>query len=70
VIAVIVLTVFHSFVQGPALSRLREQALDHPDDAELAATIRRKSARAGVVSALNLVTTLAVLVLAARLITS
>ena len=70
VIAVIVLTVFHSFVQGPALSRLREQALDHPDDAELAATIQRKSARAGVVSALNLVTTLAVLVLAARLITS
>jgi putative copper resistance protein D len=69
VIVVIVLTAFHSFVQGPALSRLREEALERPDDAELAATIRRKSARAGSVSALNLLATMAVLVLAARLVT-
>jgi copper resistance protein D len=69
VIVVIVLTVFHSFVQGPALSRLREEALDRPGDPELAATIRRKSARAGVVSALNLLATLAILVLGARLVT-
>jgi putative copper export protein len=69
VIVVIVLTLFHSLVQGPALSRLRERALEHPDDAELAATIRRKSARAGIVSALNLLATLAILVLAARLVT-
>ena len=69
VIVVIVLTAFHSLVQGPALSRLRERALDHSDDAELAATIRRKSARAGIVSALNLLATLAILVLAARLVT-
>ena len=69
VIVVIALTLFHSLVQGPALSRLREQALDRPDDLELAATIRRKSARAGAVSALNLLATLAILVLAARLVT-
>jgi copper resistance protein D len=69
VILVIALTAFHSLVQGPALSRLREQALERPDDAELAATIRRKAGRAGIVSALNLLATLAILVLAARLVT-
>ena len=69
VVLVILLTAFHSFVQGPALSRLREQALERPDDAQLAATIRRKSARAGVVSLLDLLATLAILVLAARLVT-
>src|SRR3989442_1015311 len=69
VIAVILLTSFHSLVQGPALSRLREKALQQPGDAELARLIRRKSARAGVVSALNLIATLAILVLAARLVT-
>jgi putative copper export protein len=69
VIVVIVLTAFHSLVQGPALSRLREQALDRPADIELAAAIRRKSVRAGIVSALNLLATLAILVLAARLVT-
>ena len=52
-----------------ALSRLREQALRQPADAELARLIRRKSGRAGVVSALNLIATLAILVLAARLVT-
>jgi putative copper export protein len=66
---VIVLTAFHSLVQGPGLSRLREQSLERPDDAELAAAIRRKAARAGIVSAVNLVATLAILVLAARLVT-
>ena len=69
VVVVILLTAFHSFVQGPALSRLREQALERPGDPELAAAIRRKSARAGVVSLLNLLATLAILVLAARLVT-
>jgi putative copper export protein len=66
---VIGLTLFHSLVQGPALSRLRAQALERPDDKELRRLIRRKAARAGIVSALNLVATLAVLVLAARLLT-
>jgi len=69
VIAVVLLTAFHSFVQGPKLSRLREQALERPDDAELQGLIRRKSARSGVVSLLNLLATLAILVLAARLVT-
>jgi putative copper export protein len=69
VVVVIALTAFHSLVQGPALSRLREQALERPDDPELAAAIRRKAARAGVVSLLNLLATLAILVLAARLVT-
>jgi putative copper resistance protein D len=69
VLLVIALTAFHSLVQGPALSRQREQALERPADPELAATIRRKAARAGIVSALNLLATLAILVLAARLVT-
>jgi putative copper resistance protein D len=69
VIVVIGLTAFHSLVQGPALSRLREQALERPADAELAAAIRRKAARAGIVSMLNLLATLTILVLAARLLT-
>jgi copper resistance protein D len=69
VIAVILLTAFHSLVQGPALSRLREEALERPEDPELARLIRRKSARAGIISALNLLATLAILVLAARLVT-
>jgi len=69
VVVVILLTAFHSFVQGPALSRLRERALERPADPELAATIRRKAALAGIVSMLNLLATLAILVLAARLVT-
>jgi putative copper export protein len=68
VAVVIALTLFHSLVQGPALSRLRAQALEQPDDAELAALIRRKAARSGIVSGLNLLATLAILVLAARLV--
>jgi uncharacterized membrane protein len=66
---VIVLTLVHSLAQGPALSRLRKQALGRPGDQDLEALIRRKSARAGIVSALNLLATLAILVLAARLLT-
>jgi putative copper export protein len=69
VILVIGLTLFHSLVQGPALSRLRERAAEWPGDAELQAEVRRKAARAGIVSMLNLIASLTVLVLAARLIT-
>jgi putative copper export protein len=69
VVIVITLTAFHSLVQGPALSRLREQALERPGDPGVAAAIRRKAARAGIVSMLNLLATLAILVLAARLVT-
>ena len=69
VAVVIALTLFHSLVQGPALSRLRAQALERPGDEELERLIRRKAARAGMVSAVNLLATLVVLVLAARLVT-
>jgi putative copper export protein len=69
VAVVIALTVFHSLVQGPALARLRAEAVERPDDEELRRRIRRQAARAGVVSTLNLLASLAVLVLAARLLT-
>ena len=69
VAAVVALTLFHSLVQGPALTRLRARALEHPQDEDLRRLIRRKAARSGIVSALSLAATLAVLVLAARLLT-
>jgi putative copper export protein len=70
VVAIVIgLTLFHSLVQGPVLSRLRAEALERPEDEELRRLIRRKAAWAGIVSSLNLVATLAVLVLAARLVT-
>jgi putative copper export protein len=67
--AVIILTLVHSLVQGPALSRLRQRALREPEDARLKARIRRRAAAFGIVSLLILLTTLAILVLAARLAT-
>jgi putative copper export protein len=70
VVAIVIgLTLFHSLMQGPALSRLRAQALERPGDEALEGLIRRKAARAGLVSALNLLATITVLVLAARLVT-
>ena len=69
VVLVIGLTLFHTLVQGPELSRLRQEAIAYPDDKDLRREIRSKSARAGVVSGLNLLATLGVLVLAARLVT-
>jgi uncharacterized membrane protein len=65
----VALTYYHSFIQGPALSKLRERALDDPEDAALAAEIRRRSGQAGVAQLLILVSTLAILVMAARLTT-
>jgi putative copper export protein len=67
--AVIILTLVHSLVQGPALSRLRQRVLREPEDARLKARIRRRAAASGIVSLLILLTTLAILVLAARLAT-
>lgn len=70
VVAIVIgLTLFHSLVQGPALSRLRARAVESPDDDELQRLIRRRAARAGMVSAVNLLATITVLVLAARLVT-
>jgi putative copper export protein len=66
---VIILTLVHSLIQGPSLSRLRAVAAGRPDDAELHHQIRRRATAAGIVSGLNLLATLAILVLAARLVT-
>jgi putative copper export protein len=66
---VVALTWVHSVLQGPELSRLRERQVERPDDRELRALVRRRAAQAGVVSLLNLLATLAILVLAARLVT-
>jgi putative copper export protein len=66
---VIVLTIVHSTILGPSLSRLREQALERPEDAELQSRIRRRAILSGIVSVLLLLCTLAILVLAARLVT-
>jgi putative copper export protein len=66
---VIVLTLVHTLIQGPSLSRLRAAAAGRPDDAEPLRQIRRRATAAGIVSGLNLVATLAILVLAARLVT-
>ena len=69
VAVVIGLTLFHTLVQGPALSQLRQEAIAYPDDKDLRRQIRRKQARSGMVSALNLLATFTILVLAARLVT-
>jgi putative copper export protein len=66
---VIGLTLLHSLVQGPALTRLRRMSLERPEDVALQARIRREAVLSGVVSVLILLATLAILVLAARLAT-
>jgi copper resistance protein D len=66
---VIVLTLVHSVLQGPSLSRMRELAAGRSGDEALEARIHRRAIYAGAVSALNLLATLAILVLAARLLT-
>jgi putative copper export protein len=66
---VIGLTLLHSLLQGPALARLRRLSLERPHDEMLQARLRRETALTGVVSGLILVATVAVLALAARLVT-
>jgi len=58
----------HSLVLGPRLGRLREAVLETPDDAALEAQLRRTAAISGIVSALMLLQTAAILVLAADLV--
>jgi putative copper export protein len=58
----------HSLVLGPRIGRLRESLLSAPDDRELAARLRRTAALSGIVSALMLAQTIAILVLAADLV--
>jgi putative copper export protein len=58
----------HSLLLGPRMGRLREALLAAPGDPALAARLRRTGAVSGIVSALMLVQTLAILVLAADLV--
>ena len=58
----------HSLVLGPRLGRLREALLTTPEDPELLARLRRTAAVSGIVSALMLAQTIAILVLAADLV--
>jgi copper transport protein len=58
----------HSLVLGPRIGRLREAQLAAPEDAELAARLRRTAALSGIVSALMLAQTIAIIVLAADLV--
>jgi putative copper export protein len=69
VAVVIALTLFHTLIQGPELSQLRQEAVAYPDDKDLRREIRRRAAQAGVDSGLNLIATMSVNVMAARLVT-
>ena len=66
---VLVEAAVHSVVLGPRMGRLREALIGSPDDAALQASMRRTAAISGIVSALMLLQTLAILVLAADLVT-
>jgi putative copper export protein len=57
----------HSLVLGPRIGRLREARLDAPADATRESRLRRTAIASGIVSALILLQTLAILVLAADL---
>jgi putative copper export protein len=58
----------HSLVLGPRLGRLRQALLDAPDDGALQDSLRRTAAISGAVSGLMLLQTLAILVVAADLV--
>ena len=59
----------HSLVLGPRIGALREALLASPGDVALQARLRRTAAVSGVLSALMLLQTIAILVLAADLVT-
>ncbi len=59
----------HSLILGPRLGRLREALLSSPDDPLLQRRLSRTAAVSGALSALMLVQTVAILVLAADLVT-
>ncbi len=58
----------HSLVLGPRIGALREALLASPGDAALQARLRRTAAVSGVLSVLMLLQTIAILVLAADLV--
>jgi putative copper export protein len=59
----------HSLILGPRLGDLRTALLQEPDDPALQRRLRRTAAISGVLSVLMLAQTLAILVLAADLVT-
>ena len=58
----------HSLVLGPRIGALREALIAAPGDAEISERLRRTAALSGIVSALMLAQTIAILVLAADLV--
>ena len=58
----------HSLVLGPRIGTLRQALLASPGDAALQARLRRTAAVSGVLSVLMLLETIAILVLAADLV--
>ncbi|HEY7152086.1 MAG TPA: CopD family protein [Solirubrobacterales bacterium] len=65
---VVVEAALHSLVLGPRIGRLREALLSAPTDRDLALRLRRTAVLSGIVSALMLLQTIAILVLAADLV--
>jgi putative copper export protein len=65
---VVIEAAVHSLVLGPRTGRLRAALLDAPDDAAVQASLRRTAATSGILSALMLAQTVAILVLAADLV--
>lgn len=62
------LALVHSLVLGPRIRGLRERLLATPGDAALAGRLRRAAAGSGIVQAIILAETVAILVLAADLV--
>jgi putative copper export protein len=65
---VLIEAAIHSFALGPRVSRLREELLASPGEVALQRRLRRTAAVSGIVSALMLLQTVAILVLAADLV--
>lgn len=65
---VVIEAAVHSLVLGPRIGRLRAELLASPGDGALEARLRRLAVSSGIVSALMLAQTIAILVLAADLV--
>lgn len=69
VILTVALVAVHSFVVGPRMRRLREEALANPQNLILARRLKRSEALAGVLNGAVLALTVAIIYLAAKLVT-
>jgi len=65
----VALALVHSFVLGPRIRRCREALIASPGDEALEARLRRASAASGIAQSVILAATIAILVLAADLVT-